>query len=84
MEGRTDLPRTGINPKRGTVTLNGVTAVNVSCPEVTSASLIFTGLQAASGTIGVVVVSGRTPGVGFSLVSVLLNTSVCAWMVVEP
>lgn len=68
----------------GKATLNGLTVVTVPCPSITANSLVFTSLLVASGTLGVVVVSGITPGVGFGVVSVLLNASTIAWLVANP
>jgi hypothetical protein len=74
----------GFAPTRGTAVLNGLSVVNVPCPTITANSLIFTNLLVGAGTLGVVVISSRTPGVGFGVTSVLLNTSTIAWMVIEP
>lgn len=74
----------GFTPIRGTAVLNGLSVVNVPCPSITANSLIFTQLLVSGGTLGVVVISSRTPSVGFAITSVLLNTSTIAWMVIEP
>lgn len=74
----------GVAITRGTAVLNGLSVVNISCPGITANSLIYTSLLVGGGTLGVVVISSRTPGVGFGVTSVLLNTSTIAWMVLEP
>lgn len=69
---------------KGTIALNGISAVSVPCPQVTAVSIILVSIQSISGTLGVFGVSGRTPGVGFTLVSVALNSSIVGWAVIEP
>lgn len=68
------------NPK-GTVTLNGVTPVAVSVPSLTAGSIVLVTIQVVAGLLGVVAVSSVTPGVGFSLLTVALGTSVVGWEV---
>lgn len=72
------------SPTRGTATLNGLSTVNVPAPDITAASLIFTGIKDPAGTLGAILITSKTPGVGFSVTSVLLNTSVMSWMILEP
>lgn len=69
---------------KGTATLNGLSTVNVPCPQVTAQSIILTSIQTPNGSVGLFWVSSRTPGTGFSLVSVALNSSVVGWAVMEP
>jgi ABC-type nickel/cobalt efflux system permease component RcnA len=69
---------------KGTAVLNGITTVVVPCPQITANSLIFTSIMAGSGTLGVIQVVSRNPGVSFSVSSVALAASTIAWMVIEP
>lgn len=79
------VPPTGFQPSKGSVTMAGLTAVNVSVPAITANSLILFSIRTGVGTIGLVKVNSITPGVGFSLVSLsALDTSVMSWMVFEP
>lgn len=71
-------------PAMGTAVLNGITTVNVPCPSLTANSLIFTNVLIVTGTLGLIGIVSRTPGVGFAVSSVALNSSTIAWMVVEP
>lgn len=72
----------GASIVRGTATLNGISAVTVPCPQVTATSIILVSIQSVSGTVGLFWVSGRTPGVSFSLTSVALNSSTVGWAVI--
>jgi hypothetical protein len=67
----------------GTATLNGTTAVVVSCPQVTSSSLIFLTIQAPAGTPGAPYVASITAGTGFTVKSSAGDTSAAGWMVVS-
>lgn len=69
---------------KGTAVLNGISTVNVACTAVTANSLIFTNTLVVGGVLGVVAISSRTPGVGFAVSSIALNTSTIAWLVIEP
>lgn len=69
---------------RGTAVLNGISTVNVPCTQITAVSLIFTNTLVVGGVLGVVAISSRTPGVGFAVSSIALNTSTIAWCVMEP
>lgn len=76
--------RVGMNGVSGRAVLNGINTVVIPCPEVTALSLINFWIDTANGTIGAVLPAGRTPGVSFSVTSVLLNTSTIGWLVFEP
>jgi len=68
----------------GKATLSGGT-VAVALPAVTANSLIFLTAQSPGGTLGAVYVSARTPGTSFTITSLnVLDTSVVAWMLIEP
>lgn len=71
-------------PAMGTAVLNGIATVNVPCPTITANSLVFTNVLIVTGTLGLVGIVSRTPGVGFAVSSIALNSSTIAWMVVEP
>lgn len=76
------LPATPI--PRGKFTVSGLSVVNVSEPAVTANSIILYSPVQISGTLGVAGITGITPGVGFSVVSVVLNTSTYGYAVWEP
>lgn len=75
----------GSNATMGTLTLTGVTPVVVSTTAVTASSRIFMTTQSANGgTIGLYGISARSAGTSFSVTGVALDTSIVAWMLVEP
>lgn len=74
----------GAAARMGTVALNGVTEVLVNTTAVTATSRIFLELQTVGGTPAFYWVSSRVAGVSFGVVSVALNTSTLAWLIVEP
>lgn len=75
----------GTNATMGTATLNGATGVTVSTTKVTATSRIFLSIQSPGGTpAGVAYVSSRSAGVSFVIKGVALDTSVVAWMIINP
>jgi hypothetical protein len=75
----------GSNAKMGTATLNGTTAVVVSTTAVTASSRIFLTIQTPGGTPASPYVSAVSAGTSFSIKSTgASDTSVVAWMLVEP
>lgn len=82
LPARPDAP--DVVTARGTAVLNGITTVNVTCPQITASSLIFTNVLVVGGVLGVVGIASRTAGVGFAVSSIALNTSTIAWCVMEP
>ncbi|MFI9803821.1 glycosyl hydrolase family 28-related protein [Streptomyces sp. NPDC052301] len=75
----------GTNAKMGTLTLNGATAVKVTTTAVTASSRIFLTIQSPGGTpSGVAYVASRTPGTSFTVKGMAGDTSVVAWLIVEP
>jgi hypothetical protein len=61
----------------GTVTLNGVTPVNVANTAVTANSLIVFTLKTVGGTVGAhPVIETITPGTGFTVAGTAADTSV--------
>ncbi len=76
--------KTGSNAKAGTGTANGTSAVTISTTAVTANSLIFLGYNGPAGTPAPVYVSAVTPGTSFAVKSSASDTSVFAWMIVEP
>lgn len=74
----------GTNAKMGVATLVAGT-VTVSNTSVTANSRIFLTTQSVGGTAGFLVVSARTAGTSFTILSSSnTDTSVVAWMIVEP
>jgi len=74
----------GSNAKQGVSTLVGGTVV-VSNTSVTANSRIFLTHQNSSGTVGFVIVSARTAGTSFTILSSsVLDTSIIAWEIFEP
>jgi hypothetical protein len=74
----------GSNAKMGTATLAAGT-VTVSNTSVTSTSRIFLTCQTPGGTPGFLRVSARSAGTSFTILSSSgTDTSVVAWMIVEP
>jgi len=74
----------GSNAKMGVATLVAGTVV-VSNTSVTANSRIFLTTQSVGGTAGFLVVSARTAGTSFTILSSSASdTSVVAWMIVEP
>lgn len=74
----------GSNATMGTATCNGATPVTVSTTAVTANSRIFITINTVGGTPALVWVSSRSAGVSFAITSVAGNTSVVAWLIVEP
>lgn len=75
----------GAAAKMGTLTLTGATPVVVSTTAVTATSRVFLTVQSVGGTpAGIMWVSARTPATSFSVTGIALDTSVVAWMIVEP
>lgn len=64
--------------------MNGLANIPVAVPTITANALIFVSILQLNGTIGVVLVSSITPGVGFTLTTIALNSSKVAWLVLEP
>ncbi|MGW7688834.1 hypothetical protein ACWGMA_08060 [Streptomyces asiaticus] len=82
--GRGLMVAEGSNAKMGTATLTAGTAT-VSTTAVTANSRIFLTNQALGGTAGFLRVSARTAGTSFTITSSSgSDTSVVAWMLVEP
>lgn len=71
-------------PAMGTAVLNGLATVNVPCPTLTANTLIFFNVLIVTGTLGLVGIVSRTPGVGFAVSSIALNNSTIAWLAIEP
>lgn len=68
----------------GTVTLSGGTAT-VNTPAITANSVVFLTCQSLSGTLGILRISARVPGVSFTITSLsILDTSVVGWLITEP
>ena len=75
----------GSNARMGTLTLNGATPVVVATTVITAASRIFMTTQSANGgTPTFCYVSARSAGVSFTVQGVALDTSIVAWLIVEP
>lgn len=69
----------------GTGVLNGITEVTIVAPLVTASSRIFLSIQVPGGTpLGVIYVSSRIPGVSFGVKGAATDTSIFAWMILEP
>ena len=73
----------GSNACMGTATLVAG-AVTVSTTAVTANSRIFLSTQTEGGTPGFLGVSARVAGTSFTVTGVATDTSVIAWMLVEP
>jgi len=75
----------GAAAKMGTLTLNGTTEVTVATTAVTANSRIFLSVQEPGGTpAGACYVSSRVAGTSFGVKGVALDTSIVAWLIVEP
>lgn len=75
----------GANARMGTLTLTGATPVVVSTTAVSATSRIFMTTQDANGgTPTFCYVSARSAGVSFTVQGVALDTSIVAWLIVEP
>lgn len=74
----------GSNAKMGTLTLNGATPVVVSTTAVTANSRIFLTTNTVGGTPGFHWVSDRTADTSFSVTGTAGDTSVVAWLIIEP
>lgn len=75
----------GANAKMGTSSLNGITEVTVATTAVTATSRIYLTVQSPAGTAtGLAYVSSRVPGTSFGVKGAALDTSVFAWLIVEP
>lgn len=86
---RVSMPFPSVPPNllqgyKGTAVLNGISAVPISCPGITATSIVLTSIMLVSGIVGVITVTGITPGVGFSVLSVALAASTIGWEVLEP
>lgn len=66
----------------GIATLNGIASIPVSCPGITATSKILFSIREPLGTVSIVWPSSVTPGTGFSLTSLALNTSTVSWVVI--
>ncbi len=72
-------------PRMGTLVLNGATEVTVATTAVTATSRIFLTVQEPGGTpSGIVFVSSRVASTSFGVKGIALDTSVVAWIIVEP
>lgn len=75
----------GSNATMGTLTLNGTSEVTVSTTAVTANSRIFLTSNTVGGTpLGVAYVSSRVANTSFGVKGAATDTSVVAWMIVEP
>jgi hypothetical protein len=69
----------------GRLTLNGATEVTVNTTAVTANSNIFLTGNVVGGTpLGVAYVSSRVAGTSFGVKGAATDTSVVAWLIVEP
>lgn len=60
-------------------------AVTVNTPAITANSRVFLTCQSLSGTLGLLRISARIPGVSFTITSLsVLDASTVAWMIIEP
>lgn len=83
--GRGLRVKEGANARMGTLTLNGATPVVVSTTAVSATSRIFLTAQSANGgTPAFHYVSAQSAGVSFTVQGVALDTSIVAWLIVEP
>lgn len=75
----------GAAARMGVLTLNGATPVVVATTAVSATSRIFLTTQTVGGVpTGAQWVSARTPGTSFSVTGIAADTSVVAWVIVEP
>lgn len=75
----------GSNARMGTLTLTGATPVVTATTAVTATSRIFLTTQSANGgTPTFCYVSTRAAGTSFTVQGVALDTSIVAWLIVEP
>lgn len=75
----------GSNARMGTGVLNGATEVVIATTVVTANSRILYSFQEVGGTpLGIIFTSARTPGVSFGVKGAATDTSVFAWLIVEP
>ena len=74
----------GSNATSGTLTLTGATPVVVATTAVTANSRIFLSTNTVGGTPAFCWVSARTAATSFSVTGVALDTSVVAWLIIEP
>lgn len=73
----------GVSGDSGTFIANGATPVVVSAPGITANSTILFGLKTVGGTPAAIFETARTPGVGFTVNSVALNTSTYNWRIIN-
>lgn len=82
--GNTLQVKSGANACIGTVVLNGATGVAVATTAVTANSRIFLTMLTSGGTpAGVIIMVSVTPGTGFTVKGVALDTSTYSWFIVE-
>ncbi len=75
----------GANARMGVATLNGATPVVVATTAVTAVSRIFTDVQDPNGgTPAFHYIASRVAATSFTLQGVALDTSIVAWLIVEP
>lgn len=74
----------GTNARMGTLTLTGATPVVVPNTTVTANTRIFLTTNSPAGTPAFNWVSARTAGTSFSVTGTAGDTSVVAWLLVEP
>lgn len=75
----------GSNARMGTLTLNGASEVTVATTAVAATSRIFLTANTAAGTpTGRCWVSARSAGTSFGVTGVAGDTSVVAWMIINP
>lgn len=74
----------GTNATMGSLTLTGATPVTVTTTAVTATSRIFLTHNAVGGTPAFAWVSARSVGTSFTVTGTALDTSVLAWMIVNP
>ena len=74
----------GTNARMGVLTLNGATPVVVSNTSVTANTRIFLTANASGGTPAHFWVSARSAGASFSVTGTAGDTSVVAWLLIEP
>lgn len=75
----------GTDATMGIGTLNGSTEVTISTTKVTANSRIIYSFQAVGGTpLGVIYTSARVPGTSFGVKGAATDTSVFAWVILEP
>jgi len=76
--------RDGANLSMGTAVLNGATGVTVNNTRVTASSRIFLTTQTAGSVVSTPVVSAVTANTSFVIKSVVADTNIVAWLLIEP